>query len=65
MKHPEHIAIICDFNNWMVGDGVRVHANCQSFDGYEITKKKDADHYALIRRDGSEVTVKTVWLKKI
>jgi len=61
---------VCDFSNWIVvrcdsHNGKDYVKKLLKIKGFEICKKKDADHYSSLQKKGSEFSVLNFWLRKI
>ena len=65
-----HELVIVNYSNWIVcsidGSADR-KSNIAALlsAGYEISKRKDGDHYAVLHSIGSEFSVDNFWLRKL
>lgn len=69
-KQFEHKLTICDFTNWII-DITDCHSGKDYVEkifllkGYEICKRKEADHYANVTKKGCDIPTLRFWIRLI
>jgi len=69
-KQCDHETAICNFSNFIIDrfdshTGKQFIKNMLLLKGYEVCKKKEANHYAIVTKKGSDYSELNLWIRSV